>query len=90
MSLEIYTGRCHCGAIRFEADIDLDEGSNRCRICGVRTFARGELASLGGTFHAVSLPTLDLSPERRAAIPVRYVNGRDGRYDEAPEHPDAL
>jgi len=61
-----------------------------CRICGVRTFACGELASLGGTFHAVSVPTLDLSPERRAAIPVRYVNGRDGRYDEAPEHPDAL
>jgi hypothetical protein len=139
MSLESYTGSCHCGAIRFEADIDLDEGSNRCncsycakvrvwfafakgakrlrlldgsgmseyrwtppgeaephlaftfcRICGVRTFARGELASLGGTFHAVSVPTLDLSPERRAAIPVRYVNGRDGRYGEAPEHPDAI
>jgi hypothetical protein len=58
--------------------------------CGVRTFARGELAALGGTFHAVSVPTLDLSPERRAAIPVRYVNGRDGRYDEAPEHPGAI
>ena len=139
MSMETYTGRCHCGAIRFEADLDLDEGSNRCncsycakvrvwfafakgaerfrlldgsgvseyrwtppgateshltfsfcRICGVRTFARGELAALGGTFHAVHVPTLDLSPERRAEIPVRYLNGRDGRYDEAPAHPDAI
>jgi hypothetical protein len=139
MSLETHTGSCHCGAIRFEAELDLDEGSNRCncsycakvrvwfafakganrfrlvdgagateyrwvppgaseshltftfcRVCGVRTFARGELASLGGTFHAVSVPTLDLSPERRAAIPIRYVNGRDGRYEEAPPHPEAV
>jgi hypothetical protein len=137
--METYVGTCHCGAIRYRADIDLDEGSTRCncsycgkvrawfafakgaerfqlldgsgvseyrwtppgeaephltfmfcRICGVRTFARGELASLGGTFHAVSVPTLDLSAERRAAIPVRYVNGRDGRYDEAPATPDAI
>src|SRR5215510_7910516 len=97
MSVETYTGSCHCGAIRFEADIDLDEGSNRCncsycakartwfafakglqrfrlldgtgvseyrwtppgelephltftfcRICGIRTYARGNLDSLGG------------------------------------------
>ena len=105
MSLQTYTGSCHCGAIRFEADLDLEEGSNRCncsycakvrawfafakgpdrfrlldgagvaeyrwtppgesephltftfcRTCGVRTFARGELESLGGTFHAVHVP----------------------------------
>ena len=139
MALETYTGSCHCGAIRFQADLDLDQGSNRCncsycakvrawfafakgaerfrlldgggvseyrwtppghsephltftfcRTCGVRTFARGELESLGGTFHAVHVPALDLSPEQFAAIPVRYLNGRDGRYDQAPEHPDAI
>jgi len=139
MALETYTGTCHCGAIRFEADLDLDEGSNRCncsycakarawfafakgakrfrlldgagvseyrwtppghdephltftfcRTCGVRTFAQGELESLGGIFHAVHVPTLDLSPEQLAAIPVRYINGRDGRYDQAPAHPGAI
>jgi len=139
MAVETYTGSCHCGAIRFEADIDLAEGSNRCncsycakarawfafakgakrfrllqdsgvseyrwtppghsephltftfcRHCGVRTFARGELESLGGTFHAIHVPTLDLSPEQLASIPIRYVNGRDGRYDQAPEHPEAI
>jgi hypothetical protein len=139
MSLQTYTGSCHCGAIRFEADIDLEDGSNRCncsycakvrawfafakgatrfrlldgagvseyrwtppdqpephltftfcRHCGVRTYAHGQLDSLGGAFHAVHVPSLDLSPEQLAAIPISYVNGRDGRYDEAPAHPEAI
>lgn len=139
MPIQTYTGSCHCGAIRFEADLDLHEGSNRCncsycakarawfafakgasrfrlldgtgvseyrwtppdasephltyafcRNCGVRAFARGELASLGGTFHAVHVPTLDLSPEQFAAIPVRYVNGREGRFEEKPPYPHAI
>lgn len=139
MPLATYTGSCHCGAVRYEAELDLTEGSNRCncsycakarawftfakgaerfrlldgkgvseyrwtppghsephltftfcRTCGIRTFARGHLEHLGGTFHAISVPTLDLSPETRAAIPVRYLNGRDGRYDQPPEFPDAI
>jgi hypothetical protein len=139
MSIQTYAGSCHCRAIRFEADIDLDEGSMRCncsycakvrawfafakgaerfrlldgtgvseyrwtapgdpephltftfcRVCGVRTFARGHLDSLGGTFHAVSVPALNLSPEQVAAVPIRFVNGRDRRYDETPPHPEAI
>lgn len=139
MPIQTYTGSCHCGAIRFEADLDLAEGSNRCncsycakarawftiakgperfrvldgsgvseyrwtppdlpephltftfcRNCGIRTYARGNLAALGGTFHAISVPALDLSPAEFAAIPVRYINGKDRRYDEAPPHPEAL
>jgi len=139
MSVETYQGSCHCGAIRFEADLDLAEGSNRCncsycakvrawfafakgadrfrlldgggvseyrwtppgddephltftfcKTCGVRTFAKGQLEHLGGTFHAVHIPTLALTPEQLAAIPIRYINGRERRYDEAPPHTHAI
>jgi len=139
MPVQTYTGSCHCGAVRFEADLDLAEGSNRCNCsycakarawfafakgasafrlidgggvseyrwtppgdpephltftfckqCGVRTYAQGNLESLGGTFHAISVPALDLTPEQRVAIPVRYINGRDRKYEETPAHPEAI
>lgn len=30
MSLKTHTGSCHCGNLKFEVDLDLDQGVSRC------------------------------------------------------------
>jgi hypothetical protein len=58
------------------------EGGNQhffCKYCGAKPFNLGR-------FIAVNLVALDdLAPEELAKAPIRYVDGRHGRFDQAPE-----
>src|SRR5258708_2119518 len=134
MTLKTYSGSCHCGAVRFEAEVDLAEGTTKCncssctkprswlvfatpdhfrliagaesqsnyqwgarggggswgefhfcKICGIRTPARGELEAMGGVFYAIQVPLLDnVDPNELAAASIRYVDGRHDRFDLQP------
>ena len=125
----IYHGSCHCGAVKFEADLDLTLPTYRCncsicrrtrfwpavarpedfrllagepelvryefntrknlhyfcRHCGVRAFGVGNETPIGKMI-GVNLGCLDdASDEELANAPVTYVDGRNDRWQSAPE-----
>jgi hypothetical protein len=129
MATKTYSGSCHCGAVRFEADVDLAKGTTRCncsfcskarawfvtvppdqvrliagadaqaqyqwtpagrseshlryqfcKTCGIRTFGYG-----GDKFRFINVAALEVDPGELAAAPLRYVDGKNDRYDQPPK-----
>jgi len=124
-----YNGSCHCGKVRFQALIDLAEGTGKCncsictktrawgaivkpdaftllagegelslyqfnshstkwlfcRNCGVRSFGRGNVPEIGGAYVSVAVNCLDdVTLEELSTAPVRYMDGRNNNWFEAP------
>ena len=56
-----------------------------CSRCGVRVFATGELAQLGGRFYALHVPTLDdVDRDELANAPLNFIDNAHDRPDLAP------
>ena len=56
-----------------------------CSRCGIRLYATGELAQLGGRFYALHVPTLD-DVDREALVnaPLNFIDNAHDRPDRAP------
>ena len=56
-----------------------------CSRCGIRVYASGEWAQMGGRFYAVHVPTLDnVDLEQLAMVPLNYIDNAHDRPDRAP------
>ena len=82
MTLKTHSGSCHCGAVRFAADIDITQGTIKCN-CSSCTKARSWLAFVAASRYQVPLLN-DIDPEELAAAPIQYVDGLHDRFDRRP------
>jgi hypothetical protein len=56
-----------------------------CSVCGIKPFGMGEHEALGGKFYGINIACIDdLSDAEREALPVKFEDGRNNRWEAAP------
>lgn len=76
--MKTYHGSCHCGAVKFEADLDLTQSSYRCNcsICRRTRFWPAVARPPIDKMHGVNLGCLDdMTDEELSRVPITYVDG---------------
>jgi len=66
-----YRGSCHCGAVRFEADIDLAQGTVKCN-CSICAKGRNWLAAVKGDSFRLVSGEADLSEYQFGSKAIRH------------------
>ena len=55
-----------------------------CRTCGTPTFGHGFIAEVGGAFYSISLATLNAAEADLAEAPVKFMDGANNNWWNAP------
>jgi hypothetical protein len=69
---QTYTGGCHCGAVRYEADVDLSHGTMRCN-CSICSKTRAWLIAVNGKDFRLQTGTEALSEYQFGAHRIHHL-----------------
>jgi len=74
--LNTYQGSCHCGTVRFEAELDLSQASYRAGV--------GNETPIGKMYGANIGCLEDVTEEELSSIPITSVDGISDQWAQSP------
>jgi hypothetical protein len=81
--LKTYKGSCHCGAVRFEADLDLAQSTYRCNCSICRRSRFWPAVAKPENFRLLSGKD-DLTEKELAKVPITCIDGMHDNWGEPP------